>query len=86
MMLSPVTFPPGRARLATSPAPTGSALVAMTMGIVLVASLTARVATSPCVQDDINFELDQLGGEKRESRRLALRPSVPQWRWSCGSM
>ena len=26
--------------------------------------------------DDVNFELDQLGGEKRESRWPALRPSV----------
>ena len=30
-------FPPGRARLATCPRPTGSAWVANTMGIVLVA-------------------------------------------------
>ena len=34
---SPVMFPPGRARLATCPRPTGSAWLANTMGIVLVA-------------------------------------------------
>ena len=36
-------FPPGRARLATKPLPTGSGSCAMTMGIVTVASLAARV-------------------------------------------
>ena len=40
--LSPVMFLPGRARLATNPAATGSApLAAMTMGIVVVACLAA---------------------------------------------
>src|SRR5262249_7584699 len=36
-IVSPVMFPPGRAKLATCPMPTGSAWVANTMGIVLVA-------------------------------------------------
>jgi hypothetical protein len=31
--VSPVTFPPGRAKLAMSPLPTGSVLVVMTIGI-----------------------------------------------------
>src|SRR3954447_17080017 len=35
--LSPVTFPPGRARLATSPVLTGSVLLVMTIGTVVVA-------------------------------------------------
>jgi hypothetical protein len=34
-------LPPGRARLATKPAPTGSAVKTMTTGIVVVARLTA---------------------------------------------
>src|SRR5919197_37304 len=37
----PVTFPPGRAKLSTSPASIGSSVVTMTMGIALVASLAA---------------------------------------------
>jgi hypothetical protein len=41
MALIPVMFPPGRARLATKPVPTGSALTAMTIGIDVVASLAA---------------------------------------------
>ena len=39
--VSPVTFPPGRARSAASPLPIGSPLEAITMGIVLVAFLAA---------------------------------------------
>ena len=46
---NPVMFPPGRARLATNPLPTGSLSCAMTMGIVAVASLAARVAVGPAV-------------------------------------
>jgi hypothetical protein len=33
---APVTLPPGRAKLLTNPEPTGSPLVAMTIGTVLV--------------------------------------------------
>ena len=46
---NPVMFPPGRARLATNPFPTGSVSCPMTMGIVEVASLAARVASGPTV-------------------------------------
>ena len=45
----PVIFPPGRARLATNPEPTGSLSFAITMGIVAVASLAGRVAAAPAV-------------------------------------
>src|SRR5262245_48246626 len=38
---TPVTFPPGRARLATSPVPTGSPTGAMTIGISCVAFFAA---------------------------------------------
>jgi hypothetical protein len=43
-VLTPVMFPPGRARLATSPLPTGSATNVMTMGTVVVAYFAARAA------------------------------------------
>src|SRR4029450_6922919 len=43
----PVTLPPGRARLATRPAPTGSEDVVTTMGIVVVALLAANPSTVP---------------------------------------
>ncbi len=44
---NPVTLPPGRARLATTPEPTGSLSCPMTMGISLVAFIAGRVADEP---------------------------------------
>src|SRR5439155_4047807 len=44
MLVGPVMFPPGRARLATNPLPTGSPALAMTMGMVLVARWAAGIA------------------------------------------
>ena len=41
---SPVILPPGRARLFTNPPRTGSAAVAMTIGIVVVAFCAAAIA------------------------------------------
>jgi hypothetical protein len=41
MEVNPVAFPPGRARLETSPVPTGSIVVGITIGIVLVAFIAA---------------------------------------------
>ena len=43
-LATPVIFPPGRARLVTNPAPTGSPTPAITIGIVAVASFAAAVA------------------------------------------
>src|SRR6266550_1980337 len=48
-MLNPVAFPPGRARLSTRPAATGSPTMAMTMGIVRVAFLSALAGGVPPV-------------------------------------
>ena len=48
--LTPVTLPPGRARLATSPFPTGSLVALKTIGIVGAAFFAARTARgSPLV-------------------------------------
>jgi hypothetical protein len=46
-MLMPVTLPPGRARLATSPLPNGSPAAVMTIGMVEVARLAASGARVP---------------------------------------
>jgi hypothetical protein len=46
---SPVMLPPGWERLAMNPVETGSESLVMTMGIVEVASLAARVAAGPAV-------------------------------------
>jgi hypothetical protein len=45
--VAPVTFPPGRPRLRTNPARTGSEAVVNTIGVVFVAVIAARMATSP---------------------------------------
>src|SRR5882672_10875028 len=47
VIVEPVTFPPGRERLATSPPATASPTAAITMGTVPVACLAARVAGVP---------------------------------------
>ena len=57
---SPVTLPPGRARLATKPAPTGSPALVITIGIVVVALLAANAGRSRCDHDQINLETNQL--------------------------
>ena len=44
---NPVTLPPGRARLATRPSPTGSAAFAITMGMVVVAFFAANAGGPP---------------------------------------
>ena len=43
----PVTFPPGRARLATRPPPTGSPAFAITMGMLGLAFFAANAAVFP---------------------------------------
>ncbi len=58
MLVNPVMFLPGRAKLAMSPAPTASATAAKTKGIVLVACLAAREAG--VVGVTIGRELGQL--------------------------
>ena len=46
-MFSPVAFPPGRARLSTSPASTASLPTSNTIGIVEVATLAALAGGGP---------------------------------------
>src|SRR5262245_34130233 len=43
---NPVALPPGRARLATRPAPTGSPMLVITMGMVVVAFFAANAGTA----------------------------------------
>src|SRR6516162_3261297 len=45
--LKPVTLPPGRLRLATSPSCTGSLEVPKTIGMLVVAALAARADNTP---------------------------------------
>ena len=51
-------FPPGRARLAIKLLPTGSGSLAMTIGIVVVASLAATCHGCASRDDDVYIETD----------------------------
>ncbi len=68
-------FPPGRARLATSPFSTAFAATAMTIGIVLVASLAAWV-TPGRRHNEINLEANQLLGHNGIAVPLTCCPPV----------
>jgi hypothetical protein len=57
----PVTFAPGRLRLATRPKVTGSVPVAKTMGMVVVAAFAARAAVAPSAK---------ITATRRRTRRL----------------
>ena len=65
-------FPPGRARLATNPLPTGSVSCVITMGIVVVASLAARVAVGPARDDNVYFETHEFGRKRGEAIEFSL--------------
>ena len=70
---NPVTFPPGLARLATSPVATGSPVPVMTMGIVPVSCLAAPTAT---VLDVTMMSTLRRTRSAARSRRRSSRPSA----------
>ena len=57
--LNPVTLPPGRARLSTKPAPTGSMIVTNMIGTVRVVCCNAAMAAAPSGHDDVRGKRDQ---------------------------
>ena len=71
----PVTLPPGRARIATKPLPTGSTASANTIGIVEVACFAAGTAASHR-DDDIDLEPDELGRDLGEALAASLCPAI----------
>ena len=75
-MDTPVTLPPGRARLCTSPAPRASPAGAMTMGTVVVASFAARMAVVPCVTMTSTFRWSSsaTSGDNRSGFASAYAP------------
>ena len=68
-------LPPGRARLATKPALTGSLASAITIGIVVVACFAAATLALSAADDDIHLEADQLGREAQEAARSGPPPT-----------
>lgn len=72
----PVLLPPGRARLFTRPLPIGSPMVAITMGIVVVAICAARAAGVPCTTITSGFSRTSPAanaGRRPESPSAALQ-------------
>ena len=74
--VDPVIFPPGCARLATTPSPTGSPIAGAMTGIVTFACFAARARAFPENQDQLDLEARQLGEEVREPLSPALRGSI----------
>jgi hypothetical protein len=70
----PVMFPPGRARLATNPKATGSATSTITIGIVVVVSLAARVAAGADVT--MRSTLRRINSEGTKPLLFSIRRSV----------
>ena len=83
MSVNPVTFPPGRGRLSTSPAATGSTPLKKTMGIVLVAFLATRASLIPGRDQYVNFETEQLISEAGEPVELVISESILERLCSC---
>ena len=69
-------MPPGRARLATSPVPTGSPAAAKTIGISEVAFLTAMTAAVPGGDDDGDVELNEFGCERGVAVLASFGPAI----------
>ena len=67
-------LPPGRARLATRPLPTGSGAIANTIGIVEVACFIARPA-APAVTNDIDLKAYKLCRDLGETLAAPVRPA-----------
>ena len=75
MNVNPVMLPPGRARLATKPRPTGSFTRAQTIGMVLVNFCSAAITGVLLARITSGFSADQLLGVLLNPADLARRPS-----------
>ena len=61
---NPVTFPPGRARVAAQPSATGSVPPTATTGVDVVAFIAAALGFGTSGNQDIDTQLDQLDRER----------------------
>ena len=74
--VKPVILPPGRARLATKPAPTGSIDCASTIGTVRLARCTASPAPPPATIIDVRRERDQFLGPLAKALAIERTPAM----------
>ena len=73
--MKPVALPPGRARLSTKPAPTGSGTITNTIGTVRVACSNGATVAVPAGQDDVRRERDQFRRVSANAVGIARRPA-----------
>jgi len=78
----PVTFPPGRAKLETNPASTGSFMIIATMGMLVVACRAARTAGAPAAVTRISTGVRPAQPRAPVGGRAAPPPSDTRSRWS----
>ena len=69
MMVVPVRLPPGRFKLATSPAATGLPPAVKTIGMVLVAAFAAS-------GDDSNFQAHKFSSQREQPVIAPFRPAI----------
>jgi hypothetical protein len=72
--MKPVALPPGRAKLSTRPAPTGSAAIANTIGTVRVACSSGAAAALPFCEDDVRCEGCQFPSVSVKLRSVGCGP------------
>src|SRR6516162_10236083 len=72
-LVKPVALPPGRARLATKPAPTGSTTCANTIGTVRVACSKGVAAGMPLAKNNVRCERDQF--RRLFAKALGIAPA-----------
>ena len=75
-LVKPVVLPPGRARLSTKPAPTGSGTFANTIGTVRVACSNGASGAGASGQDDVRRERDQFRRISRDRVGIAAAPAI----------
>jgi hypothetical protein len=77
MMLVPVRFPPGRLKLVTRPASTGSSATTKTIGIVEVALFAASAGGEAAAgRDHVDPAGYEVGCHRGQTVIAALRPAV----------
>src|SRR5262245_41790110 len=75
-LTKPVMLPPGRARLATNPLPTGSETTTKTMGRVLASRATAAVTGVACATDQFGSCVDELFRQPLHTVHIGGREAV----------
>ena len=74
--IKPVALPPGRARLSTKPAPTGSGTCANTIGTLRVACSNGASGRAATGQDDVRRERDQFRRISANVVGIARAPAI----------